>query len=190
MADAASALSSTELTANPATEGPLSAQETTIWRGLCARRPAVPAGRPDAKHLQLLKQFKVDMQKFIDSLTSDKKAYVHAQEKKRSRQRSSHVSRARASPSTTGSKLTALALVADEGSPLWRVVQPIRRRHDRMVNVWPPHINILYPFVVPTLVDPAAQSLYEALADFPPLKINFRYLTLTLTLNPNANPQP
>ena len=39
---------------------------------------------------------------------------------------------------------TAFAAVPPEGE--WGPIQAIRRRHDRQIHRWMPHINLLYPF--------------------------------------------
>jgi 2'-5' RNA ligase len=39
---------------------------------------------------------------------------------------------------------TAVAIVPPEG--VWEPIQVIRRRHDRQIHRWMPHINLLYPF--------------------------------------------
>src|SRR5262245_53225585 len=68
---------------------------------------------------------------------------------------------------------TAVAIVPPEAE--WEPIQEIRRRHDRQVNRWMPHVNLLYPFrpraefqeVTPALVaacvtlQPAAITLGE-----------------------------
>ena len=43
------------------------------------------------------------------------------------------------------SKLTALAVVPPEGSPLWEAAQSLRRRHDRHVDRWPAHSSLDIP---------------------------------------------
>lgn len=41
--------------------------------------------------------------------------------------------------------LSTVALLPPRG--VWDPIQAIRRRHDRQVMRWPPHINLLYPFL-------------------------------------------
>jgi 2'-5' RNA ligase len=68
-------------------------------------------------------------------------------------------------------KTSALAIVPDESAlPL---VQALRAAHDRQVRVWPPHINLLYPFVPEKDFDIAATSLAETLKDFACLRLRF-----------------
>jgi 2'-5' RNA ligase len=59
---------------------------------------------------------------------------------------------------------TAVAVVPPEG--IWEPIQAIRRRHDRQIHRWMPHINLLYPFrprtqfaeITPTLVAACATA--------------------------------
>eukprot|EP00947_MAST-08B_sp_MAST-8B-sp1_P003132 g3132.t1 len=66
--------------------------------------------------------------------------------------------------STEASHLTALCLVPAEGR-LRDKIEAIRRRHDKHHGKWPPHINLMYPFVQPgAALDDAAERLKQALA--------------------------
>jgi len=40
---------------------------------------------------------------------------------------------------------SSLAFIPNKST--WGVIQDIRQRHDRQINRWPPHINMLYPFI-------------------------------------------
>eukprot|EP00928_Gymnodinium_smaydae_P064494 TRINITY_DN47808_c0_g1_i1.p1 TRINITY_DN47808_c0_g1~~TRINITY_DN47808_c0_g1_i1.p1 ORF type:complete len:197 (+),score=31.22 TRINITY_DN47808_c0_g1_i1:61-651(+) len=58
-------------------------------------------------------------------------------------------------------KLSALAIVPDADA--WPSIQELRLAHDRQVHMWPPHINLLYPFVSEDRFESAAQALSAAL---------------------------
>jgi 2'-5' RNA ligase len=55
---------------------------------------------------------------------------------------------------------SALAVVPPEA--VWEPIQVIRRRHDRQVHRWPPHINLLYPFLPRLDFSSAASRLIVA----------------------------
>jgi len=76
-------------------------------------------------------------------------------------------------PSTLG---TSLVLLPDEKG--WDLVQEIRLAHDRKVDVWPPHITLLRPFVRVADFPEAAKVLDEILNDFPPMTLSFELLTV------------
>jgi len=76
---------------------------------------------------------------------------------------------------TAATKLSALALVPDEAA--WPEIQALRSLHDsRQFPVWPPHVNILYPFVQEADFSDAARRLAEATAAIGPMKLRFSRL--------------
>jgi len=70
----------------------------------------------------------------------------------------------------------AVAVVTPE--EVWEPIQAIRRRHDRQVVRWMPHINLLYPFrpreEFPALM-PALLTACASVAPFPIALSEFRY---------------
>jgi len=69
-------------------------------------------------------------------------------------------------------KTSALAIVPD--TVAWSAIQAIRRVHDsRQFPVWPPHINLIYPFVAERDYPDVAKRLAEATASLEPVKIRF-----------------
>jgi 2'-5' RNA ligase len=46
----------------------------------------------------------------------------------------------------------------------WEPIQAIRRRHDRQIDRWMPHVNLLYPFRPAGEFDPCAPGLERACA--------------------------
>ncbi|KAJ1492618.1 hypothetical protein T484DRAFT_1770576, partial [Baffinella frigidus] len=48
-------------------------------------------------------------------------------------------------PPKRHSRATALSVLPDEAG--WDLVQEVRMFHDRNVNNWPPHLNVIHPFV-------------------------------------------
>ncbi len=64
---------------------------------------------------------------------------------------------------------TALALVPPESA--WGPIQDIRHRHDRQVQRWPPHLNLLYPFRPLTDFQTITPGLTEVCAHLEPLTI-------------------
>lgn len=63
----------------------------------------------------------------------------------------------------------ALAIIPPEG--LWEPVQAIRRRHDRQMRRWMPHIMLLYPFRCRERSDAAAGLLAQACARIAPFAV-------------------
>jgi len=85
---------------------------------------------------------------------------------------SSNAAEGAALPSFSGRKLhqSALALLPDGDTPLYSSIQATRRVHDKHFKRWPPHVNILYPFVPEAEFEAAAQVLHHALSSFDPIE--------------------
>lgn len=64
---------------------------------------------------------------------------------------------------------TAVAIVPPE--PAWEPIQAIRRRHDRQIHRWPPHINLLYPFRPRADFPTAAPALVDVCASIAPFAL-------------------
>jgi 2'-5' RNA ligase len=87
---------------------------------------------------------------------------------------------------------TALALVPPEN--IWEPIQEIRRRQDRQVRRWMPHLNLLYPFYARSRFDEVAEPLAAAVRDFASFEVRlstFRYFrhrsgSYTLWLDPES----
>ena len=59
-------------------------------------------------------------------------------------------------------------------------IQAIRRQHDRQINRWMPHVNLLYPFVPRDQFDCALPLLTRACAEIPSFDVTlerFRFFT-------------
>jgi len=52
-------------------------------------------------------------------------------------------------------------------------VQSIRRDHDKSFLRWPPHVNLLYPFVPQSVVASRIAEISDALRDMLPFKVTF-----------------
>ncbi|KAM0557916.1 hypothetical protein ACHAPJ_005080 [Fusarium lateritium] len=63
------------------------------------------------------------------------------------------------SPYTFESHETALCLVPPRG--LWPSVDRLRSLYDKAYAAWPPHVNLIYPFVRPEVLADAARILQE-----------------------------
>jgi nucleoside-triphosphatase THEP1 len=75
--------------------------------------------------------------------------------------------------------MSSLCLIPD--ASLWPAIQSIREKHDKHIVRWPPHINILYPFVPVEDFDDTAAKLSRVLADFAPFEVrNHRTLDHSL----------
>jgi 2'-5' RNA ligase len=71
---------------------------------------------------------------------------------------------------------TAVVVIPPE--PLWEPIQAIRRRHDRSVRRWMPHITLLYPFVPPRAFVDATPLLHQVSAAIIPFAISLRRFAL------------
>jgi RNA 2',3'-cyclic 3'-phosphodiesterase len=63
------------------------------------------------------------------------------------------------------------AIAAIPPSECWEPIQAIRRVHDRQAGRWMPHINLLYPFVVPTRLERSLPLLADACASIAPFAV-------------------
>jgi len=69
-------------------------------------------------------------------------------------------------------KTSALAIVPDESA--WPAIQALRKVYDsRQYQVWPPHINLIYPFAPEEDFHEIGQKIAEAIDGLGPLKLRF-----------------
>src|SRR5262249_50822798 len=70
----------------------------------------------------------------------------------------------------------AVAIVPPE--EVWEPIQEVRRRHDRQIHRWMPHINLLYPFrpqgEFPAIM-PALAAVCSGIEPFPVTLGEFRF---------------
>ena len=64
---------------------------------------------------------------------------------------------------------TALVVIPPAGS--WPPIQAIRKKHDRKIRRWMPHITVVYPFLPRDQFDTARQFLADACGETPALEI-------------------
>jgi 2'-5' RNA ligase len=64
---------------------------------------------------------------------------------------------------------SAVAVVPPE--VVWEPIQAIRRRYDRQINRWMPHINLLYPFRPRSDFDAAVRLLADACSTIEPFTV-------------------
>lgn len=76
----------------------------------------------------------------------------------------------------TGEKTPLSALVVIPPEEVWEPIQRIRRKYDRKIDRWMPHINLLYPFRPRERFDEAAPRIGEALKGFPPFMVTLKEL--------------
>ncbi|MFH2009983.1 MAG: 2'-5' RNA ligase family protein [bacterium] len=69
------------------------------------------------------------------------------------------------------SSRSALAIVPPES--LWEPINAIRRKHDKQLVRWMPHLSLLFPFVHPDFVDDELPVLAEVAATVRPFSITF-----------------
>jgi len=66
---------------------------------------------------------------------------------------------------------TALCFIPPQS--IWDPIQDIRRKLDKSFNRWPPHINLLFPFIPEQYFDEAAKLITEQLAHIEPFELTF-----------------
>ena len=54
---------------------------------------------------------------------------------------------------------------------VWEPIQAIRRRHDRQVRRWMPHVTLLYPFLLRAELEGARPAAERAVAALPPCEV-------------------
>ncbi len=65
---------------------------------------------------------------------------------------------------------TAAVIIPPSG--LWEPTQKIRKRYDRHFDRWMPHINLLYPFILPEKFQDAAVWIKKELHGFEPFELS------------------
>jgi 2'-5' RNA ligase len=63
------------------------------------------------------------------------------------------------------------AIAAVPPTDCWEPIQAIRRVHDRQIGRWLPHVNLLYPFVMPDRLEASLLMLSEACAASAPFEV-------------------
>lgn len=63
------------------------------------------------------------------------------------------------------------ALVVIPPAESWPPIQAIRKKHDRKIRRWMPHVTLIYPFLPREQVDTARQFLADACGETPALEI-------------------
>ncbi|KIH94778.1 hypothetical protein SPBR_03564 [Sporothrix brasiliensis 5110] len=76
---------------------------------------------------------------------------------------------------TLNSHATALCFIPPESE--WPPVDRLRTLYDKAARKWPPHVNLVYPFVQPESLDAASQRIQSFLKDEPEDPIHFRLNT-------------
>src|SRR5437016_14059276 len=66
-----------------------------------------------------------------------------------------------------GPKTPTSAVVWIPPDSIWETIQAIRRRYDRHLSRWMPHVTLLYPFRPREQFDQMEPLLYEACAKLP-----------------------
>lgn len=65
------------------------------------------------------------------------------------------------------------AVICSPPQDTWAPIQVIRQKFDKAYDRWMPHINMMWPFVMPELIDEAAEQLRQCLAHVAPFKLSF-----------------
>lgn len=73
-----------------------------------------------------------------------------------------------------GTKTTHTAVVLIPAPEVWEPIQVIRRRHDRQIDRWMPHVTLLYPFWPRARFDEAQALLAPACARVPSFPVTLR----------------
>lgn len=73
-----------------------------------------------------------------------------------------------------GQKTPTAAVVWIPPESSWEPIQAIRRRYDRHVNRWMPHVTLLYPFRPREQFGEIEPLLREACAELPPFEADLR----------------
>lgn len=93
------------------------------------------------------------------------------------------------------SKVYTSAVVIIPPEKMWAPIQEIRRKHDRQINRWMPHINLLYPFRPKDQFNNAKTRASNVCHKIEPFELNFkefkffshRHQNYTVWLNPEPS---
>lgn len=84
--------------------------------------------------------------------------------------------------------ITAVCIVPPED--IWSPIEKIREKHDKAYKRWPPHINILFPFVNEKHFDSQVDILTNAFKDFKKFDIYFNNFGYFRRNGNKRNPNP
>ncbi len=76
------------------------------------------------------------------------------------------------------SKVYTSACVIIPPEEIWEPIQKIRRKYDRQINRWMPHINLFYPFIYESQFDKIVEDFKKICYKIEPFKIilrNFKF---------------
>lgn len=103
--------------------------------------------------------------------------------------------RHRAHAMNADSKVPTSAIVWIPPESAWEPIQAVRRKFDRHLSRWMPHVTLLYPFRPREVFDAIEPAVYDACATVPPFELDLRELrffehspssfTLWLVLQPD-----
>eukprot|EP00960_Hanusia_phi_P021867 647976-Hanusia_phi.AAC.1 len=79
--------------------------------------------------------------------------------------------------SSSPSKVVQSALCLIPPGELWPRIQQLRAQHDKSFQRWPPHVNLLYPFVPEQDFAAAAARAEEALRGMRPFNVSLRTMS-------------
>ncbi len=87
------------------------------------------------------------------------------------------------------------ALIVGPPEDLWGPIQAIRATHDKAYDRWPPHVNVLWPFLPVAQADEAAKRARAALARVRPFQLTLATFghfvqskKVTVHLQPRTDP--